>query len=81
MRVMPLLLLSLFALAGCNAESRLAPVSTANAGSAATEPESPNSLPLGSSVMAPLTSSVGNIGTTRVGPATTGRAGSARNTY
>ena len=81
MRATPLLLLSLFAVAGCNAESRQAPVSTAGAGSAATEPEPSNSLPRGSSVMAPLTSPVGNIATTRVGPATTTRARVARSTY
>ncbi len=81
MRVTTLLLLPLLAIAGCAAESRLEPVSTANAGSAATEPEPPNSLPRGSSVMAPLTTSVGNVGTTRVGPATAARVGVGRNTY
>lgn len=81
MRVTALLLLPILAVAGCAAESRREPVSTANAGSAATEPQSPNSLPRGSSVMAPLTSPVGNVGTTRVGPATTARTGVGRSAY
>lgn len=81
MRLTPLLLLPILAVAGCAAESRLAPVSTAGSGGASSEPEPSNSLPRGSSVMAPLTGPVGNIGTTRVGPAVTGRAVLPRSTY
>lgn len=81
MRVTALLLLQILVVAGCAAESRLAPVSTADAGSAATEPEPSNSLPRGSSVMEPLTDSIGNIGTTRVGPATAARVGVGPSTY
>lgn len=83
MRVAALLLLPTLAVAGCAAESRLAPVSTAgnSSGSASTEPEPSNSLPRGSSVMEPLTGPAGNVGTTRVGPATTGRAGLMRSIY
>ena len=65
-----ILVCSMVGLAGCAAESRLAPRSTdtAGAGPASTEPESANSLPRGSSVDRPLTSAVGDINTTRVGP-------------
>lgn len=83
MRMTALLLLPVLATAGCTAESHLAPVSTAgnSSGSASTEPEPSNSLPRGSSMMEPLTGPAGNIGTARVGPATTGRADLARGTY
>ena len=81
MRVTALLLLPILAVAGCAAESRLAPVSTAGAGSAATEPEPANSLPRGSSVMEPLTGPVGDVGTTRVSPARAARVGVSRTTY
>lgn len=71
MRVATLLLLPILALAGCAAESRVAPVTSSRVtgGAASQEPEPANSLPRGSSVAAPLTPSVGNVGTTRVGPA------------
>ena len=69
-----LLLLPALALAGCAAESRTPPTSTSRASAApsSTEPEAANSLPRGSSVQAPLTGPVGNVGGTRVGPARTG---------
>jgi len=71
MRVATLMLLPILAVAGCAAESRMAPVSSSrtSAGAASQEPEPVNSLPRGSSVAAPLTGPVGNVGTTRVGPA------------
>lgn len=71
MRVATLLLLPVLALAGCAAESRMAPVTSSRVtgGAASQEPEPPNSLPRGSAVAAPLTPAAGNIGTTRVGPA------------
>ena len=70
MRFYTLAILPIIALAGCAAESRQAPISTAGpgGGSAQSEPESANSLPLGSAVSEPLTGPVGNVGTTRVGP-------------
>ena len=72
MRLLPLLLLPVLAVAGCAAESTAPPVSTSrtSSGPSSIDPQSPNSLPRGSSVQAPLTGPVGNIGTTRVGPAT-----------
>ena len=75
------LMLLTVALAGCSAESRQAPVSTSRltGGSASSEPEPSNSLPRGSSVMAPLTPPAGNVDTTRVGPAT--RAPAVRQGY
>ena len=71
MRVVSLLLVPVLALAGCAAESRSAPVSLSRSSNApsSTEPEAANSLPRGSATQAPLTSPVGNIGGTRVGPA------------
>lgn len=72
MRILPLLLLPMLAFAGCAAESKAPPMSSSrnSPGSGEQEPEPPNSLPRGSSVDAPLTSRVGNIENTRVGPAT-----------
>lgn len=72
MRIVPLMLLPVLAVAGCAAESRTPPMSTtrSSAGPASTEPEPANSLPRGASVQAPLTGPIGNLGTTRVGPST-----------
>ncbi len=81
MRVAAVMLLPILAVAGRAAGSRLAPVSTAGAGSAATQPELSNSLLRGSSVMEPVTDSAGNIGMMRVGPATAARVGVGRSTY
>ena len=74
MRLSMILMCSMIGLAGCAAESRLAPRSTdmAGGGSSSVEPESSNSLPRGSSVNRPLTSPVGDIGTTQVGPSRNG---------
>ena len=73
MRILPSLLLPMLAFAGCSAESTAPPMSTSrnSPGAASQEPEPSNSLPRGASVDAPLTGPVGNIGNTRVGPATT----------
>ena len=65
MRVTTLLLRPILSVTGC----------------AATEPEPSNSLLHGLSVVAPLTTSVGNIGTTRVGLATAASVGVGRTTY
>ncbi len=83
MRIAILLMMPVLAVAGCAAESRLAPVSTAgnSSGSSMSEPEPANSLPRGSSVSEPLTGPVGNVGTTRVGPAAARRVGSTRTAY
>lgn len=72
MRILPLLLLPMLAFAGCSAESKAPPMSSSrnSPGSSEQEPEPANSLPRGSSVDSPLTGRVGNIGSTRVGPAT-----------
>ena len=77
MRFIMLAILPITLLAGCADESRQAPVSTAfrGVGPGETEPEPANSLPRGAAVDGPLTGRVGNIGTTRVGPATLGTAG------
>ena len=74
MRFIMLAILPITLLAGCAEESRQAPVSTAfrGVGAGSQEPEPANSLPRGASVDAPLTSPVGNIASTRVGPATPG---------
>ena len=71
MRILPLLLVPMLAFAGCAAESKVPPMSSSrnSPGAASQEPEPANSLPRGSSVNAPLTGPVGNLGTTRVGPA------------
>ena len=71
MRATTSLLLAVLAIAGCAAESRQAPVSSVaplSAGPSTSEPQPSNSLPRGSAVNAPLTPSVGNVGTTQVGP-------------
>lgn len=75
MRILPFLLLPMLAVAGCSAESMAPPVSTSrnSPGAANQEPEAANSLPRGAAVNAPLTSQIGNIGTTRVGPAAPSR--------
>lgn len=72
MRILPFLLLPMLAFAGCSAESTATPISTSrnSPGAASQEPEPANSLPRGAAVEAPLTGRVGNVGTTRVGPAT-----------
>lgn len=72
MRILPLLLMPMLAFAGCSAESKAPPLSSSrnSPGSAEQEPEPSNSLPRGSSTDSPLTGRVGNIGNTRVGPAT-----------
>ncbi len=77
MRFTLLAVLPMVALAGCAEESRLPPVSTAfrGSGSSMSEPEPANSLPRGSSVSEPLTGSVGDVGNTRVGPATSAPRG------
>lgn len=74
MRITMLAILPIILLAGCADESRQAPVTTAfrGVGPGETEPEPANSLPRGAAVDAPLTSRVGDIGNTRVGPATRG---------
>ncbi len=72
MRASAFILAGLLCIVGCADESRKAPVSTARSNAGApgnTEPEPPNSLPRGSVVDAPLTTPVGNVGTTRVAPA------------
>lgn len=72
MRILQLLLVPVLAVAGCAAESKAPPVSSSSnsSGSAQQEPEPANSLPRGASVDAPLTGRIGNLGNTRVGPAT-----------
>lgn len=73
MRTATLLMLPLLLAAGCAAESRQAPVANTagpNIGASSQEPQPSNSLPRGSAVDSPLTGQVGNVGTTRVGPAT-----------
>ena len=73
MKTTTLLMLPLLLAAGCAAESRQAPVSSlspASPGASSQEPQPTNSLPRGSAVDAPLTGQVGNVGSTRVGPAT-----------
>ena len=74
MRFTVLAFLLMIAFAGCAEESRLAPVSTAfgGMGPSMSEPEPANSLPRGSSVGEALTGRVGDVGNTRVGPATRG---------
>ena len=64
-------LMLLLATAGCGYESREPPVSLAQTmagGPPNQQPQSPNSLPLGSQVNAPFTSDIGAVATTRVGP-------------
>jgi hypothetical protein len=75
MRILPFLLLPMLAVAGCSAESNAPPVSTSrnSSGAASQEPEAANSLPRGAAVDAPLTSRVGNLGTTQVGPSAPSR--------
>ena len=79
MRSTTLAILPVIALAGCAEESRLASVSTAfgGIGPSMSEPEPANSLPRGSSVEEALTGQVGDVGNTRVGPATLGPARAA----
>ena len=74
MRSIMLAILPIILLAGCADESIKAPVSTAfrGSGQGSMEPQPANSLPRGAAVETPLTGSVGNIATTRVGPATLG---------
>lgn len=76
MRITMLAILPIILLAGCADESRQAPITTAfrGVGPGETEPEPINSLPRGAAVDAPLTSRVGNIGNSRVGPAAVGAA-------
>ncbi len=76
MRFSILAILPMVALASCAQESRQAPVSTAfgGMGPAETEPEPANSLPRGAAVDEALTGRVGNLNSTRVGPATRGAA-------
>ena len=59
------LLLALVSLAACRYESTAAPVSTG--GSPQSQPQSPNSLPRGSAVNAPIEPPTG-LRTTRVSP-------------
>ena len=77
MKQVTLLIVPIIALASLSAcaryESKATPVSTEPAGSASSMPQSPNSLPLGSAVDAPLTRATGNVGTTRVGPSSPAR--------
>jgi hypothetical protein len=64
-------LLGLLCVTGCAGLSHEPPVSLAQTmagGPPEQQPQSPNSLPLGSQVNAPFTSSIGTI-STRVGPA------------
>lgn len=79
MRIMMLAVLPIILLAGCADESFQAPITTSfrGVGPGETEPEPVNSLPLGAAVDAPLTSRIGNIGNTQVGPAILGAATSA----
>lgn len=73
MQIRIIALLSLVCVAGCAQESRQMPVSSVRpnaAGPASSEPEPANSLPRGSAVNRPLTQPDGNVGSTRVGPAT-----------
>ena len=65
-------LLSVLVVTGCAGLSHEPPVSlaqTMGGGPPEQQPQSPNSLPPGSQVSAPFTSSIGSINT-RVGPAT-----------
>ena len=71
MRIAALMLVTAFASVGCAQESKAPPVSVSSGGMEK-EPEPANSLPRGSAVDEPLTGQVGNIGTTRVGPAVRG---------
>ena len=66
MRLITVALLPILALAGCAAESRSAPVSSSQVGSmgsASGEPQSSNSLPRGSSVSQPLSTTTGTVTT------------------
>ena len=70
MKAVAILLLTFMA-AGCAGLSHEPPVSLAQSmsgGPPNQEPQPPNSLPLGSQVSAPFTTSVGVVSTTRVGP-------------
>ena len=70
LKPMPLLL-SLVVLSGCAGLSHEPPVSlaqTMSGGPPEQMPQSPNSLPLGSQVDAPFTSSIGTVAAVRVGP-------------
>ena len=74
--------LSLVALlAACGASSTQPPMSTSGAGGGNLAPQSPNSLPLGSSTDQPLTSPTGIVGQTNVGGAPTARAGTPSTAY
>ncbi len=67
-------LLLTLATAGCAGLSHEPPVSLAQSASGGPpnqQPQSPNSLPLGSQVEAPFVSATGIVSTTRVGPAGT----------
>ena len=79
MRVAALMLMTAFAF-GCAQESKAPPVSVSSGGMEK-EPEPANSLPRGSAVDEPLTGQVGNVGTTRVGPAVRGGAATQGRTY
>ncbi len=71
MRASILVLTGLLCIVGCADESHQAPVSTARSNAGApgnSEPQPANSLPRGAAVDAPLTTGVGNVGTTRVAP-------------
>ena len=74
MRFIMLAILPITLLAGCADESTKAPVSTAfrGSGQGSMEPQPANALPRGAAVETPLTGPVGNIGSTRVGPAAPG---------
>lgn len=48
------------------------PMSSASTGAASQQPQPPNSVPVGGSVTAPLTSPTGVVGSTTVGPNTPG---------
>ena len=64
-------LLSLLVVVGCSGLSHEPPVSlaqTAAGGPPEQQPQSANSLPPGSQVMAPLTSTTSNLNSVRVGP-------------
>lgn len=70
MKIRIAFLLTLLSTAGCAGLSHEPAVSLAQTmagGPPDQEPQPPNSLPLGSQVNAPFTSSIGTAGTTRVG--------------
>ena len=73
--------IAVLALCGCAGLSHQPPVSTAqtmSGGPPDQEPQSPNSLPPGSQVSAPFTSSIGTIGTSQVGPSSNAAPASSR---